>query len=355
MVDAPRKPLIDALVSTASLVVIIAGIHLAREILVPFLLSVFIAIVSAPPFFWMRRRGIPTAIAIVVVIGAVLAMALFFLALVGSSLNSFITSLPIYQQRLQQEIRSLLGWLDGLGIEISNETLMNYIDPGAAMGLVSTVLSAMVGVLNNGLFMAFIITFLLLEASDFEYKLQQILGRPETGLRFERFKETVNRYLVLKTLMSAVDGVLVALLATIVGLDFALLWGVLAFFFNYIPNIGSIIAAVPAILLAFVQLGVWGALLTIGGYFVINNVITNIIEARLIGHELGLSTLVVLLSLIFWGWVLGPVGMFLSVPLTMTIKIACDNYEQTRWLAVLLGTRPLIRKERHRRSLTQRV
>jgi AI-2 transport protein TqsA len=123
---------------------------------------------------------------------------------------------------------------------------------------------------------------------------------------------------------------------SLIGVDFAPTWGLLAFLLNFIPNIGSIIAAVPAILLALIQLGLPSALLTLLGYLVVNITIGNFLEPRVMGRSLGLSTLVVFLSLLFWGWVLGPIGMVLSVPLTMTAKIALAVNEDTRWLAVLL-------------------
>jgi predicted PurR-regulated permease PerM len=116
------------------------------------------------------------------------------------------------------------------------------------------------------------------------------------------------------------------------------LWGLLALLLNYIPNIGSILASVPAILLALIQLGVGKAVIVLVGYLVINIIIGNVLEPKIMGRGLGLSTLVVFLSLVFWGWVFGPVGMLLSVPLTMTVKIALDSNEDTRWISTLLGS-----------------
>jgi predicted PurR-regulated permease PerM len=124
----------------------------------------------------------------------------------------------------------------------------------------------------------------------------------------------------------------------IIGVDFPILWGLLAFLLNYIPSIGSIIAAIPAVLLALIQLGIGEALFAGLGYLVVNFVMGNIIEPRFMGSSLGISTLVVFLSLVFWGWVFGPIGMLLSVPLTMSIKIALDSKENTLWLSTLLSS-----------------
>jgi predicted PurR-regulated permease PerM len=155
--------------------------------------------------------------------------------------------------------------------------------------------------------------------------------------RFEFFINNVNHYMFIKTLVSLVTGLLVTVMVTILGVDLPLLWGLLAFALNFVPNIGSVIAGLPPVLLTLVQLGPLRALLVAIGYVVINLLIGSVLEPRFLGRGLGLSTLVVFLSLLFWGWLLGPVGMLLSVPLTMTAKIALDSREDTRWLAVLLG------------------
>jgi predicted PurR-regulated permease PerM len=126
-------------------------------------------------------------------------------------------------------------------------------------------------------------------------------------------------------------------LCAVVGVDFPVLWGVLAFFLNYVPNIGSIVAAIPPTLLALLGLGGGASFAILTGYVVINNVLGNIVEPRVMGQGLGLSPFAVLLSLVFWGWVLGPIGMLLSIPLTMAVKIAMESGDQTRWIAVLLG------------------
>jgi predicted PurR-regulated permease PerM len=148
----------------------------------------------------------------------------------------------------------------------------------------------------------------------------------------------VQRYLAVKTTVSLVTGAAIAIWTGLVGLDFALVWGLLAFLLNYIPTIGSIIAAAPAVLLATVQLGLGPALLVGVGFLVVNTVLGNIVEPALMGRAVGLSTLVVFTSLVFWGWVWGPVGMLLSVPLTMIVKIFLENSDELRWIAVLLDT-----------------
>jgi predicted PurR-regulated permease PerM len=180
--------------------------------------------------------------------------------------------------------------------------------------------------------------FLLLEAGTLTAKMAAAFGEGHVHLEtFRQLFEDINRYLVIKTWISLLTGLLAGVLCAAAGVDFPVLWGVLAFVLNYVPNIGSIVAAIPPTLLALLRLGSGASLAVAAGYVVINTVLGNMVEPRVMGNGLGLSPFVVLLSLVFWGWVLGPIGMLLSVPLTMAVKIATESSDQTRWIAVLLG------------------
>lgn len=327
-------------------VVIVAGVRAAESLLVPLLLSAFIAIVCAPSLFWLQRCHLPSWLAVTVIVAVMLGLALGIGVLVGSSLDDFLSAMPSYEVRLRDEMALILTWLQGIGIEVSREALFEYFDPAKAMQLAGKTLTGIGSVLSNTFLILLTVVFILFEASAFPAKLRSILDDPEHALpHFSRFSESLKGYMVVKTLISAVTGLLVWIFLVILGVDYALLWGVLSFALNYIPNIGSIIAAVPAVLLALVQIDAQTALLSVIGYIVINIVMGNIVEPRLMGQQLGLSTLVVFLSLVFWGWVLGPVGMLLSVPLTMTVKIALESHEDTRWLAIMLEPSPAERPE----------
>ena len=178
----------------------------------------------------------------------------------------------------------------------------------------------------------------MLEISGLPLKLKKILSKPDVSIsRFQEIFQNINKYIAIKTWISLGTGLLVYILLLIIGVDYAILWAVLAFVLNFIPTIGSIIALIPPALLTIVQLGFGEAGIVLVGYLIINTIMGNILEPRFMGKGLGLSTLVVFLSLIFWGWILGPIGMLLSVPLTITIKIALDSSDETRWLSVMLG------------------
>ena len=330
------------LLTIAAFVVVIAGMSAAKVILVPFLLAGFIAIISAPPLFWLQRRGLPTWISLLIVILGVLLIVLLVAGLVGTSVRDFTKDLPVYEVKLRQQTTLMMGLLEKLGVDTSGIALTEMFNLGAAMKLVATLLNSLGNVLTNGFLILMTVIFMLMEASSFPAKLRRILGGPESSLaRFDNFISNVKHYMAIKTLISLATGTFVAIWLAIIGVNYPMLWGLLAFVLNYVPNIGSIIAAVPAFLLAIIQLGILKALVVAAGYVGINMVMGSFLEPRFMGSGLGLSTLVVFLSLLFWGWVLGPVGMLLSVPLTMTAKIALESRDDTRWIAVLLGPKGL--------------
>ncbi len=328
------------MITAAAFVIIIAGMRSASPILIPFLLSVFLAIISAPPLFWLKKKGVPTLPAMLIVISSVLGIVFVLVFMIGTSLDDFSRSAPFYQQSLKEKTQSVLSMLDRMGVSVSGHGLLEAFDPGIVMKMVTRILSGLRIVLTNGFLILLTVIFILLEASSFPTKLRAVLGEHnhESFAHFDTFMSNMQRYIAIKTLTSLGTGITVAVWLTFLGIDYPLLWGLLAFLLNYVPNIGSILAAIPAVFLALIQLGTGSAILTILGYAVVNILFGTVIEPRVMGRGLGLSTLVVFLSLVFWGWVLGPVGMLLSVPLTMTLKIALDSSEDTRWIAILLGS-----------------
>lgn len=338
MAIAPSGQQRQILLTTAAFVIVVAGMREAQSLLVPFLLAGFIAIIAAPALFFLKQRRIPTGIALLLVILAIIGAGMLLGVLVGNSINDFSDQLPQYQEKLRGQTLSLLQWLTSLGLSLPEPAFSNLIDPGKAMKMAAQGLNSLGNLVTNTLLILLTVIFILLEASGFPAKLRQILGNPEESLvHFEQFTRNIKHYMAIKTATSLLTGVAVALWLMAVGVDYPVLWGVLAFLLNYIPNIGSFIAAIPAVLLALIQIGTGAALWTGVGYLIINSLVGNVIEPRFMGRGLGLSTLVVFISLVFWGWVLGTVGMFLSVPLTMTIKIALDSHNDTRWIATLLG------------------
>ena len=327
------------LITAAGFVIVVAGMRAAESILVPLLVSAFLAVISASPVFWLQHKRVPAPIAVFLVVLGALGLSLGFGALIGTSLQDFSEALPRYQTRLMQEVAPLIQWLQSMGVQLSEETLLQYVDPGASMRMVAKMLSGLGGILTNTFLILLTVIFILLEASSFPYKVQAAFGDPTGAIQqFSKLTTAINNYLGIKTIMSFGTGIAVTIWVAVLGIDFPLVWGLLAFLLNYVPNLGSIISAVPAVLLGYIQFGIGRALLVALGYVVINIIFGNVIEPKMMGRKLGLSTLVVFLSLVFWGWVWGPVGMLLSVPMTMIVKIALEGSETTRWMGILMDS-----------------
>lgn len=337
------------LIAIAALVAIIAGMRAASDLIVPFLLALSIAIICLPPLYWMRQHRVPTWIAITVLIVIIVAGIIGVGALIANSIGNFVQDLPSYQDRLQGILQETMKFAHRLGWDVSLESLRHQLNPNNAFALVTRFFKSFGAVLTDGFLIVFTVLFLLFEATVLPRKFE-VIPKTEREHRslavFVSFVESVQRYVFLKTVLSLVLGFLVTLVLWGLGVRYAPLWGLLAFLLNFVPNIGAFLSAIPPILLALLQ-GGWPLFgYTAGTLFTIHFVTGNFVEPVLMGGRLGLSTLVVFVSLIFWGWVLGPVGMLLSVPLTMIIRIGFESYPDTHWLAVLLGPPPAPERER---------
>lgn len=327
------------LLYSAAFVILVAGMKAAESLLVPFLLSIFIAVICSPPLSWMHKKGVPYIIALLVIIGLIVIFGLLVGAVVGASVTNFSQDLPEYQTKLRDLSASFLNWLSMLGVNLQETHLKDNFNPSIAMSMVGATLASLGNVMGNAFMILLTVIFILAEESVFYDKLRVASGNADQSFgAVKRFTSSVNRYMALKTALSLLTGLLIMAWLWILGVDYAVLWGLVAFLLNFVPTLGSIIAAIPAVLLALIQLGTGEALLTAMGYLVVNIVVGNVLEPRFMGRGLDLSALVVFLSLVFWGWVLGPVGMLLSVPLTMTLKIAFESFDETRWMAVVLGS-----------------
>jgi predicted PurR-regulated permease PerM len=301
-------------------------------------LSAFIAIIFSGPLLWMEKRKVPTAVAILIIVAVIVLLGMLVATFVGSSLTQFYENVPVYQDRIEEMLKTLLGHIDKLGVHISPSVMMEYFDPRAVISWIASILSGFGGMLTNAFLIIMTVIFILFEGASMPAKIQRALPQSETAMQqLGCIMSGVKHYLGLKAFLSLLTGIAVVLWLTATGVDYPVLWGLMAFGLNFIPNIGSIIAAVPAVLLALIQLGPGEALLTATGYVIINMMVGNMLEPKLLGRGMGLSTLVVFISLVFWGWALGPVGMLLSVPLTMILRIGLEADPRTRWMAVILG------------------
>jgi len=330
----------NAFISAAALIIVIYGMQAAKVLLVPFLLAGFLGLITVRPMLWMQGKRVPSIIAALIIVTVIMLFLTLIVAIVGSSLADFTRALPAYQARLDAIVKGMFEFLaERFDDDFAVEGFRDIVDPGWAMGVVVTTLNAAREVLTNVFLIFLTMVFLLLEASSMPTKLNAALGGSDASFDNQRdFLDNIGRYLGIKTLVSLATGLSAGLLTWAIGLDFPLLWAMLAFLLNYIPTIGSIIAAIPAILLAVVQLGFGAAIGTAMGFAAINILLGNLLEPRLMGYGVGISPLVVFTGLFFWGWVFGPVGMLLSVPLTMSLKMTLERDESTRWVSIILGS-----------------
>lgn len=339
MPDPSRSPILQLLLTLASLFVVIAGLQAAAQILLPVLFACFLAILCQPLVRVLLRVRVPRVLAVLMVVLVLTGALLGLTALLGDSVRRFTATIPQYQGRLDTLVESSIAVLTRWGVPPPPlDRTTSLIDPGALLNALGQTLSAVLTVLSRLVIVVITTAFILLEAAELDQKVRVVFGTQSAVTRSVLdASATVQRYLAIKTVASLATGVLVGSLNAALGLDFALLWGVVAFLFNYVPSIGSIVAALPPVLLALVQLGPGPALVIALGYLATNVTIGNVLEPRVLGRHLGLSPLVVILSLFFWGFVWGPTGMLLSVPMTVVLKLLLEVTPDGNRVAVMLG------------------
>lgn len=333
------------LVTIAAIVIILAGVKLATEIVIPFLLSLFIAITCSPIIKLMTDRKVPLWLAITLLFALFIVVSFFLFGLINSTVREFTASIPSYKVLLAERMNLLMFYAEKWQLPISRELITNELDPSVIMNFVSRLLLSFSGVVTNTFVLLLVVVFMLFEAPTAKHRLAMVISRNKNEvdgieLQINRVLQGVIGYLGVKTTTSLLTGLSVWVLLELSGVQYSVLWATLSFLLNYIPNIGSILASVPIIVQALLLNGFSVGFGVAVGVIGINMIIGNVIEPRMMGRTLGLSTLVVFLSLLFWGWILGTVGMLLSVPLTMALKIALESSPSTVHYALLLGDVP---------------
>jgi AI-2 transport protein TqsA len=323
-------------------VVVVAGLKLAAPLLVPFFAALFLSLLTLPVLTWLEGHRVPRSIALTVAVCVNLLVVGLLGLLFSQSVTSFVVAAPQYQARLGELIDSVVRSLEARGMPAARWLEEGLFDAASVVDLVGTTLRGVASLFTDLLLVLTTMVFLLVEVASLPAKLHAAFGQQQVALlwRYARIRLEVQQYLVMKTVVSLVMGLFSGLGVWLIGLDFPLLWGVTAFLFNYIPNIGPVLAAIPPLLLSTVQLGFGPTVLIASLFLALHLGVGNILEPLLFGRRLGLSSLVVWLSLIFWGWVWGPIGMLLSVPLTVIARIVFENSRELRWIAVLLSAEP---------------
>ncbi len=333
------SPFSQSLIIIAAVAVTLLFVNLAAPVLSPVLLAVFIAIVSLPALRWMTRHGVPKWIALATILFVLFDFGSILALLVTSGLEGFRENLPGYQQRVELLSEQLGNWLEAAGLEGFRAALPDMVDARKVVTLVRATLAGIGNTLGVGLPVLLTVAFILAEASKLGPRIRKAFGASESFQdQFDRVLKSLSQYMLIKIISSFATGLVVWIFLWALGIDFAALWAILAFVLNFIPFVGAILMMIPPVLLAIVQADLKSALLVAVGFIAANTIIGNVLEPRFMGQGLGISKLTVFLSLIFWGWLLGTIGVFLSVPLTVILIVMLDANENMRPLAVLLRT-----------------
>ncbi len=326
-----------AILVAAALVVLIAGMKAANSLIAPFLMAIFVAIVFSPSLFWLERQGVPHSLSVLVVLTVIGLIGALIIIWLGNSLSELSSILPGYKTKLAFMYAQFRDWLGSWNIKLPDVQTLNILNPDSLVKMLNRLLNSLSGLIGDALIVFIAVLFLMIDVIHMPAKLRAMFTDPDKSMpHLVKFSETVIRYLALKSVTSVITAACVALLLWYFDYDFIALWAVLAFLLNFIPYLGSALAAAAPVVIGLIDHGGLTALWVTVGYIAINIVVGQIIETRIIGTTLNLSSFVVFVSLTFWGWVLGPVGMFLSVPLTMLLLIGLQSNDSTRRYAPLL-------------------
>ncbi len=326
-------------VGFAAVVVIVAGLKAAAPLLVPFILSLFIALLLSPLLQWLVRKGVPKALAFAMVILFVFVLFVSLTGLVSSYVADLFAHADDWQAAMVENLHQWILYLDNRGIHVDQELFFSMVQPQKLFGFTLSLVKNTSMLLSNSLLIFFTVVFMLIESFTIKKKIRYIEKFGTSGLseRIDAFTDRINHYFTLKTFTSLITGFWIVAVLYFFDVPYPILWGIGGFMLNFIPVIGSIIAAIPPVLLTLAIHGFSDAFWVTGWFLVINVTIGNLLEPRIMGRGLELSELVVFVSLVFWGWVFGKVGMLLAVPLTMVVKFALEASRSTRWIAVLLS------------------
>jgi AI-2 transport protein TqsA len=335
------------------LVLVVAGLKAGQAFFLPVLLAFFVATVSFPITQALTKRRVPKALAVLATVmfdfSFIAAIGVLGVTLVGDLQQKWDQR---YAGQVSQQVResseSLAVKLEQWGVEDAKDKIQVAMENNLAnlqnirferiWDFSAGLLGHVVGFFGTVLVILILTIFMLSEARMFGRRLEAISHARGPNLeRILSATHDIQRYLAIKTGVSLLTGFLAGVLCWAAGLDFYVLWGILAFALNYIPVVGSLVAGGPPVVLALLVAGIPNALVVAGGYLLINNFLGNFIEPMLVGRRFGISTLVVVTSVLFWGWVWGPLGMLLAVPLTMMLKVVLEGSEEFRWIGIAIS------------------
>jgi len=339
----------------ASVIVIIIGMKLTASIVCPVILSLVITLAISPLLSWQVRKGVPNSVAFVTTLVATAILGIGVVLLLVSSLAKFVRDLPGYAGQMQPYWDKLMGLLKDLGIDTSALLNVKNLDPKTIVSTGASLANGLIDAMSDIFLMALTVLFMLMEASTISRKLKSGVAG-DALRRMSDVSSDMRSFVKVTAYMGAIVAILDTILLLIVGVPNALLWGLLSFFLSFIPFIGFVIALVPPTLMALLTGGWVDALIVAGGYIVLNTVSDNLFKPRIMGSQTNLSPLAVFLSVMLWGWVLGPLGGLLAVPVTLLAKrLVIEAYDEWRWFSVVMGDMPRESAPKTRRKWLSRL
>ena len=334
---------IHLLIGLACLAIAIAGLKLMSPILSPVLLALFVVLIGYPIMMWLQRRGVPYWLAYTLVVLGAIAVVLTFVIFLAISLQQLSNALPVYRDLIDERMAGFNQLLATYNIQIETIFQLEWFNPENILQLLLAAIGYLLSALSDIGFTLLVFIYMLASAPSFALRLQHGLADNGPLLhRFSIFGQSISTYLLIKSWLGLMTALGQVILMWILGVDFTILWGLLSFLFNFVPNIGFYIALIPAVIVAFIKLGWIKAIVLAVGYTAINNAFDILVAPRYLGKGLDLSIAVTFLAVVVWAWILGPIGAFLALPLTVMVKeLLLETFPETQLLALLLsaGTR----------------
>ena len=321
----------------AYIIIVITGLKLGGGIILPFLMAFFLYIIFLPLTKKLNSFSIPNIITSLIIFTIVVIIIFLLTIFIISSSNDIIKDIPVYQDKFHKVIPQVIAFFEQYNISLEWNTIINLIEPAKIVNYITTFFKGMGNIVINLLLTLTMVMFLLLETSAISKKILYLTKTDQQREKVELFFKSINRYFMIKTFTSILTGVIVWAMLEYFNLQYAFVFAVLAFLLNYIPSIGSFIASFPPLFVSMLQLSMIETVSIAIGYLIVNIFIGSFLDPKIMGKDLGLSTFIVFISMVIWGWILGPFGMLLAVPLTIIIKIICDNSKHYHWVSVILS------------------
>ena len=335
----PRAILL--LLGMAAAVVVIAGMKGVADLLAPAFLALVLTIVAHPLRRWLDRWMPSWAASAVCILVVYVGIVLFALAVVVS-VARFGGLLPSYADELQARVDNLVSWLGDLGVDEQQvQDAASSFDVGSIGGFIGDLLGELLGLASNLFFILALVLFMTMDGGSFPRQLERARAvKPQIVDAFTDFAHGTRRYLAVSTVFGLIVAVLDTIALYLLGVPLPLLWGLLAFITNYIPNIGFVIGLIPPAILGLLEGGPSLMLAVIAVYCILNVIIQSVIQPKVVGDSVGLSTTLSFFSLVFWTWVIGPLGALLAIPLTLFAKaLLIDTDPSARWLRPLISNK----------------